>query len=265
MPVLRRAINVLHAPAAERVRAGLAGAPEQLVLEPPAIDLMGERVEVARRAELDALGDVGVVAGGHEEPEPELALLVLLEVVAHADHLAVVVGADLDARLADLERRLGRRLGPLVGDQHAGLGALALELNRDRQPSESAAEDRHVVVAVRCIDRHQLEHRRRTVVCHQLLLARSGSPRASPRAPTNAVGVSKPRLQPPRRSTSSAHHDGTPIGLQLAHTAVHGPFMGLAPLGIRGAVPPGIHARRAHRAPRTAGSRRRTPRSPTRR
>ena len=112
---------------------------------------------------------------GQEEPQPELALLVALEMVAHADHLAVVVGADLDARLADLEGRLGRGLGALVGDQHAGLGTLTLELNCDRQPGESAAEDRHVVMAVRCVDRHRLEHRRRTVVCHQLLLGWSRS------------------------------------------------------------------------------------------
>ncbi len=163
---VRTQLDVLHPPSAERVRPRLLRPAEQLVLEPPAVDLVRERVEVARRAELDALGDVRVVAGRQEEAQPELPLLVALEMVAHADHLAVVVGADLDARLADLESRLGRGLGTLVGDQDAGFGTLTLELNRDRQSGESAAEDRNVVMAVRCVDRHRLEHRRRTVVCH---------------------------------------------------------------------------------------------------
>ncbi len=278
---LRAELDVLHTPATERFRPRLLGPPEQLVLEPPAVDLMGERVEVTRRAELDALGDVRVVAGGHEEPQTELALLVLLEVIAHPDHLAVVIGADLDARLPDLERRLGRGLGPLVGDEHAGVGTLALELNRDRQPGEAATEDRHVVMAVRCIDRHRLEHRRRTVVCHQLLLGWSGSQVAAARAMRRVplgkaaprshgrravawhrpmrrrspVGVSKPRVQPPRRSTSNRMMTEPRSCCNSRASAVHPPFI--------------RRARRPHPdqpdALRTAGSRRRTPRSPTRR
>jgi hypothetical protein len=159
-------LHVLNAPAAERVGAGLASAPEQLVLEPPAVDLVGERVEVAGRAELNALGDVRVVARRHVEPQAQLALLELLQVVAHADDLAVVIGADLDAGLADLEGRLGRGLGALVGDKHAGLRPLALELDRDRQPRQAAAEDGYVVVPVRRVNRLELQHRRRSVISH---------------------------------------------------------------------------------------------------
>src|SRR6185437_17022911 len=48
--------HVLHAPAAERVGAGFPRPPEQLVLEPAPVDLMGERVEVTRGAELHPLG-----------------------------------------------------------------------------------------------------------------------------------------------------------------------------------------------------------------
>ena len=78
-------LDVLHAPAAERLGAVLQAAPEQLVLEASAIDLVRVGREVRGRAELDPLRDVAVVAGGQEEPEAVLAELRLLEVIAHAD------------------------------------------------------------------------------------------------------------------------------------------------------------------------------------
>ena len=157
-------LDVLHAPAAERLGAVLQAAPEELVLEAPAIDLVRVGREVRGRAELDPLRDVAVVAGGQEEPEAVLAELRLLEVIPHADHLAVVVRAHLDARLADLEGSLRSRLRPLVRHQHASLGPGQLELDRHRQPGEAAAEDGDVVVPVRNVQRLQLQHRRRTVL-----------------------------------------------------------------------------------------------------
>src|SRR5262249_17826059 len=52
---------------------------------------------------------------------------------------------DLDRRLADLERRLGRRALALLGDEDAGLRTCLLELNPESQPRQAAAQDRHVV------------------------------------------------------------------------------------------------------------------------
>src|SRR5688572_7648322 len=153
-------LDLLDAPATEGVRAGLAAAPEELVLEAPAVDLVREGVEVRRRAELDPLRDVAVVPGRQVEAKPELAKLLLLEVVAHADNLAVVVSAVLDARLAHLEGRVGRGLEALVGDQHAGVWALALQLKRHRQAGEAPAEHCDVVVPRGHIQSLELHHRR---------------------------------------------------------------------------------------------------------
>ena len=82
-----------------------------------------------RRAALDALGEVAVVACRPPEPQPALVDLLLLEVLLEPDHVAEVVAGDLLRRLADLEGRLARRPVALLGDEDAGVGARLLDLD----------------------------------------------------------------------------------------------------------------------------------------
>ena len=55
-------------------------------------------------AQLDPLADVLIAVGGEEEPQTALHQLILLEVLAHADHIGEVVRARGNRRFTDLER-----------------------------------------------------------------------------------------------------------------------------------------------------------------
>ena len=83
----------------------------ELVLEHPAIDLKGLEVErsAPRRAPLHAPRHVPVVRRREEVPEAGLPEVLLVEVVAQPADVGEVVRADLERRLADLERAVRRR------------------------------------------------------------------------------------------------------------------------------------------------------------
>src|SRR6476619_7577690 len=59
--------------------------------------------------------------------------------------LLKIVRADLDARFADLERRLGNRMRPLLDDEDAQLRRLLPQLARQAAAGETAAKDDDVV------------------------------------------------------------------------------------------------------------------------
>ena len=144
VPVLRE-LHSLHDAAVEEVRAGVAGAPRQLVLEATAVELVGGHRRQSHRAPLDPPRDVAVVARREEEAEARLLELVGVHVVLHADDVREVVRAQLDGRLPDLERRLRGGTLSLLGDEDRRLRARLLQLERERQPREPAAEDGDVV------------------------------------------------------------------------------------------------------------------------
>ena len=92
------------------------------VLEQAAVDLIGGHRRQGGRAPLHPLRDVAVVARREEEAQARLGQFVGLEVVLHPDHLGEVVGAQLDRRLPDLERRQRRRALALLSDEDRGTG-----------------------------------------------------------------------------------------------------------------------------------------------
>jgi len=52
--------------------------------------------------------------------------------------------ADLDARFADLERRLRHRMRPFLDDEHAQVRRILEQLPRQTAPGQAAAKNRHV-------------------------------------------------------------------------------------------------------------------------
>ena len=60
--------------------------------------------------------------------------------------LLKIVRADLDARLADLERGLGHRMLPLLGNQHAQRRRFHPQLPGEAPAGKSAAENRDVIM-----------------------------------------------------------------------------------------------------------------------
>ena len=64
-----------------------------------------------------------------------------------AEHLAQVVGADLDRRFADLVRGDGHRMDAPLEDEDVEVGERLLQLERERQAGEAAAGDDDVVAA----------------------------------------------------------------------------------------------------------------------
>jgi hypothetical protein len=94
---------------------------------------------------LDALGDVLVAVGRHEEAQPVLHEVLLLQMILHAHDRGEVMGARGDRGLAHLEGR--KRRGPLalLEHRHARVGPPLLELHGQRQTGEPPAQDGHVV------------------------------------------------------------------------------------------------------------------------
>ena len=58
--------------------------------------------------------------------------------------LLKIVRADLDARLADFERRFGNGMLPFLRDQHAQVRRLLMQLSREAAAGQPAAKDRDV-------------------------------------------------------------------------------------------------------------------------
>ena len=80
------------------------------VLEAPAVELVGVDGQAARRAALDALGELAVVPGGEPEAQAVLGDLLLLEVLLEAEHVREVLARDLLCRLPTLNA--ASRAGP---------------------------------------------------------------------------------------------------------------------------------------------------------
>jgi hypothetical protein len=78
----------------------------------------GDRGE-PRRAEFDARHEVSVVAIREEVAKAKFLELIGPQVRFELEPLLEVVGADLDARLTDLEGGLWYRMLPLLDDKHA--------------------------------------------------------------------------------------------------------------------------------------------------
>ena len=85
------------------------------VLEAAAVDLPGRCRQRLADPQLGAAVEFAA-ALAEEEPETELAQLRAVEVLAQAEDVGEVMGADLDRGLADLERGLAHRVA--VALQH---------------------------------------------------------------------------------------------------------------------------------------------------
>ena len=102
-------LDVLHAAVAKPLDAGLQHLLGQVVLEPATVELVARVVQRLVDPALDALGDLGVVAGREPPAQPELVNLIVVEMLLEPEHVGEVVRRHLDRRLSDLECRLGRR------------------------------------------------------------------------------------------------------------------------------------------------------------
>ena len=140
--VLRPALVQSDAPdlaAVQHLDAGGDEIVEQRVLEPPAIELERRHDRELRRAELDPPGDVAIAGVREEVAQPELLELPGAQVRLEAEDRLEVVGANLDARLADLVCRLPDRVRRLLGDQHAEMRRLEMKLPCERETGQASA------------------------------------------------------------------------------------------------------------------------------
>ena len=99
---------------------------------------------------------VAVLSVVEEVADAEFRQLPLDHVRVEAEHLAEVVGADLDARFADLVRRFRRRVGALLEHQHAKAGPFLTQLPREREAGQPPAEDDDVVVCLHARRQHSI-------------------------------------------------------------------------------------------------------------
>ena len=121
-------------------------AAQEHVLQASPIELERRHGRKGRRAELDPRRDVGIAVVGKEIAQPELLELSAAQVRLEAENLLKVVGADLDARLADLEGGLAHRMLPLLDHHHAERRRLQIQLPGERRASQAAADDDGIVV-----------------------------------------------------------------------------------------------------------------------
>src|SRR5438876_7371170 len=82
----------------QHLRPKLGVGLQQEILQPPAIELKRGNQRKVRRPELDALGDITVVAVRKEIAEPELLELRRAQVRLELQPLLKIMRADLDAR-----------------------------------------------------------------------------------------------------------------------------------------------------------------------
>ena len=151
-------VRLQHFACAEARDARVEVARGELVLEPATVELVGRSRRPERRPVLRPLGDVGVVPRREPEADTHLRELVLVDVVLEPEDAREVVGADLETRLADLEGRLGRRSLALLRNHDGGLRPRALELKRERQPGQTAPQNRNVVAVLEIPAREFVDH-----------------------------------------------------------------------------------------------------------
>jgi len=118
--------------------------PQQLGLEPVAIELVGGEVrELAQERLAVALEAAGVAARGLPiEAEVVLEEVLAEQMLFEPEHAGEVVGGELAGRFLHLLTAGGQLAGTL--QQQEPLDAGELQLSRQRQPRQPATEDRHV-------------------------------------------------------------------------------------------------------------------------
>ena len=152
--LVTRKDDFLHATAVANVGAGRAHGREEIVLESAAIELERGHGGKRRRPQLEPRGQIAVATVREEVTEPKLFELIAPEMRLEPEALLKIVGADFDARLADLERRFRNRMRPPFRHQHTQFGCLETELARQTSAGETAAENRYVEVVVAVDSRH---------------------------------------------------------------------------------------------------------------
>jgi len=118
---------------------------DQEVLEHAAVDLPCGCIQDAADAKL---GDVVQIfaAVAEEKSKAELADLLRIEMRAQAKHIGKIIRGDFDGGFADLVRGRARRLGAALQHADRQLRKARAQLQRQRQSSQAAAEDQHVIV-----------------------------------------------------------------------------------------------------------------------
>src|SRR5690606_37751830 len=102
-------LHAAHRRAVEEFDPQRSRAFAEEVLEPAPVQLPGRRRQQPADAQLGAAVEL-FAALAEEETEAELADLRRVQVLAQAEHVGEIVRADLDRRLADLERGLAHRV-----------------------------------------------------------------------------------------------------------------------------------------------------------
>jgi hypothetical protein len=137
--------DMVYAPSLADVDAEREVGVEEVILEPPAVDLERAERRKLHRSDLEPLRDVAVAVLREEIAQPEFRELMFGHVLAEAEHVAKVAAGDFHGRFADLERRLPDRMGAFFEDQQADVRALGFQLSRETQAGKATAEDDDVV------------------------------------------------------------------------------------------------------------------------
>src|SRR5206468_2484293 len=136
----------LHAALVDDVGAELRVGLQQKILEASAVELKRRDRREPRRSELDASRQLAVIAVRKKVAEPELLELRGAQMRLEPQSLLKIVRADLDARFADLERRLGHRVLPSFRDEDVQLRRFHPQLAREASAREPASKNRDIVV-----------------------------------------------------------------------------------------------------------------------
>jgi hypothetical protein len=128
-------LHVPDARATDEVDPGGQRLLAEEVLEAAAVELVGVDGEPARGPALDALRQLGVVAGREPEAQAVLRDLLVHQVVREPELMPEVLAGDLLGRLADLEGRLAGGALPFLGDEDAGPWPRLHDLVREVNPA----------------------------------------------------------------------------------------------------------------------------------
>ena len=134
-------LEVLHTAAVAHRDAIFGVHLQEVVFEAAAIELKRGNRREPQGADFDAPGDVAVVAVGKEVAEAEFFEVPAAEMRGEIQARVKVMRANLDARFAHLECRLGNRMAAFLGYEDSQRWRLHPQLARKTPAGEAAAQD----------------------------------------------------------------------------------------------------------------------------
>ncbi len=145
--VRRIKVDVADSRAGENRGSHLGNRFGQIVFQSSAIDLVTGSREKSAAANFRAFGQ-RLASVFEEKTKSKLWQLLIRQMLFQLQFLAKIMSPNLDRRLADFVGRFGNRKAPFLNHGDSSLWPLHQQLFCQRQSSQTAAENGHIVFVI---------------------------------------------------------------------------------------------------------------------